>query len=221
MWIRHYRINFFVFFVLTILADCKYSDLDWKLRGLVLLFHLEVLYVSLISGWWVLELFPPLLTVWQWWLSQIQLFQQFSNLVLGLPIKELLCRPAGISETICQLGINSTINHLMINSLVKGLPLNGLLQDHMIAENLSFLFLVQRTKMKIWMSQIIANFCVPSPTSKPHQGNWEYFLFVLSTATLTSFTRSCVSLSRSKEFSFLADRDVEKIKHHYPLLYFQ
>lgn len=42
--------NFFVVVVLNILADGKYSDLDWKLVGLVIFFHLEVLSVSLIAG---------------------------------------------------------------------------------------------------------------------------------------------------------------------------
>lgn len=51
------------------------------------------------------------------------------------------------------------------------------LWDRIKTENLSLVFLVKITTLQMWLSQIIANLCIPSPAPKPHQGNWEYFLF--------------------------------------------
>lgn len=192
MWIRQYRIKFFCCCCIEYPGRWQIFWLRLETSGFSNFFPFGS-FVCVFDSWvtdtWALS--SSANTVGN---DDSVKFSCFSSLVLGLPIRELLCRSAGISEIISLLRINSTISHLMINSLVKALPLNGLLGlflwDHIKTENLSLLFLVKRTTMQTWMSQIIAKLCVPSPTSKPHQGNWEYFLFVLSTGTLTSFARS-------------------------------
>jgi len=83
------------------------------------------------------------------------------------------------------------------------------IRTYIKTEDLSLLFIVERTTMQIQTSQITANLCVlPTPAASNFTRETVNISPLFCLQQLLPHLQGGVSTSRSKEEKFLADRDV-------------